>query len=111
MQDEPFLSLLARYLSFVWLFEPVPARAPLLQRAAIVRRNRDRGLRYLPVYMRRYAGILLACAAAGIGFEMLSAPLVCGALLTCSSLAAVALVVSAVGFCAIRLRLYDHGRF
>ena len=51
MQTSSSIELLWRYLTFVWLFDEVPARAGMLQRAAIVRSNRERGLRFLPVYI------------------------------------------------------------
>ena len=49
-----FAALLARYLSFVWLFEAEPLRADLFTRSRIIRSNHDRGLRYLPLYLARY---------------------------------------------------------
>lgn len=118
MNELSSLTLLGRYLSFLWMFETVPARAPLLVRAAIVRRNRDRGLRFLPVYMRRYASLLAASWFLGAVVEVAAAPLqdgaaplVVSAFFTCSTLSAVALLVAGAGFVGMRLRLYDHSRF
>ena len=111
MGGESFVRLLGRYLSFVWMFEPVPVRAPLLVRAAVVRRNRDRGLRFLPVYMRRYTGLLLFTSLLGVTFETVSAPWACGAMFTISTLAAVALLLALVGFLGMRWRICDHARF
>ena len=102
------MSLLGRYLSFVWLFESVPMGASLLERAAITRRNRERGMRYLPVYVRRYLWLLASTALLGVIFEVLALPLACGAFFTCSTVSATALVVSSVGLAGIRLRAFDH---
>ena len=55
-----FAALLARYLSFIWLFEAEPLRADLFTRSRIIRSNHDRGLRYLPLYLAR----ICACCSA-----------------------------------------------
>ncbi len=108
-------SLIWRYLTFVWLFDEVPARAGLAQKAAIVRRNRERGLRYLPVYMRRYARMLVVLVAGGFATEVIASPrlasLVGGTFFTLSTVVLVALLLAGVGFAAMRLRAFDHGRW
>jgi hypothetical protein len=105
------MNLVGRYLSFVWMFEPVPVGAPLLERAAIVRRNRERGLRYLPVYMRRYLWLLAASVSLGVVFELMSVPLVCGAFFTCSTMSATAFLIASVGLAGMRLRAFGYRDF
>ena len=93
-----FAGLLARYLSFVWLFEPEPARADRLTRMLIRRRNHELGRRYLPRYLARYLRLLLVFTLAGTGVEAMAAPtLVVAACFTVSSLAAAAAALTAVG--------------
>jgi uncharacterized membrane protein YhaH (DUF805 family) len=108
-------SLLWRYLTFVWLFDEVPPRAALEQKAAIVRRNRERGLRYLPVYMWRYARMLVVFVSGGTATEALAspqlAPLVSGTLFTLSTVVLIALLLAGLGFAAMRLRAFDHARW
>ncbi len=108
-------SLLWRYLTFVWLFDEVPARAGLEQKAAIVRRNRERGLRYLPVYMRRYARMLVVLVCGGFATEAFAspqlAPLVSGTFFTLSTVVLIALLLAGIGFAAMRLRAFDHARW
>lgn len=108
-------SVLWRYLTFVWLFDEVPPRAGLEQKAAIVRRNRERGLRYLPVYILRYARMLVLFAASGTATEALAspqlAPFVSGTFFTLSTVVLIALMLAGVGFAAMRLRAFDHARW
>ena len=108
-------SLLWRYLTFVWLFDEVPPRAGLEQKAAIVRRNRERGLRYLPVYMRRYARMLVLLVAGGSATEALAspqlAPFVSGTFFTLSTVVLIALLLAGIGFAAMRLRAFDYARW
>jgi hypothetical protein len=111
MATDGFLGLLGRYLGFLWMFESVAAGASMPERAAVVRRNRERGLRYLPIYLRRYVWLIGQSTALAIVAEMLSAPLICAAFLTGATIAAVALVIAAVGLLGMRLRLGDHARF
>jgi hypothetical protein len=112
MQKPSLISLVWRYLTFVWLFEEVPARAGSLQRAAIVRGNRERGLRFLPVYMARYLRMLVALVAAGIASDaMSSSPLIAGACFTLSTMVLVALMLAGIGFTAMRFRAFDHARW
>jgi len=94
-----FLTLWMRYIDFHWLFEEVPPRATLFELAAIRSRNTERGLRYLPVYMRRYA--TLTAVFFSLGFAMESAQAADAAVGACATLcvfAAVALLVTLVGF-------------
>ena len=73
MQTPSSINLLWRYLTFVWLFDDVPPSAPAtLQRAAIVRSNRERGLRFLPVYMARYLRMLVALDHAGTASDVMA---------------------------------------
>lgn len=112
MQTLSPIDLLWRYLTFVWLFDEIPARAGTLQRAAIVRSNRERGLRFLPIYMARYLRMLLALVAAGAASDaMASAPLLAGACFTLSTMVLVALLVAGIGFAAMRFRAFDHARW
>ena len=111
MGDSTLASLLWRYLTFVWMFEAVPTRADALQRAAIVRGNRDRGLRFLPIYLRRYLHMLVALLVIGTASEALAAPLLTGACFTLSALVFVALVVAGIGLLGMALRAFDHGRY
>lgn len=100
-----FWGLLARYLSFVWLFEVEPHRADLFTRSRISRSNRDRGLRYLPLYLARYLRLLCGFAVAGTASEALAAPaVIVGACFTLSSVAAVAATVAAVGLAGFHVR-------
>lgn len=103
--------LLWRYLTFVWMFDDVPARADMMQRAAIVRGNRDRGLRFLPVYMRRYLKMLAGLLSAGIASEAMASPLVCGACFTLSTVVLIALLLAGIGFAAMRWRVFDHAHW
>lgn len=107
MQD----SLLWRYLTFAWMFDEVPPRAGIEQHAAIVRRNRERGLRYLPVYMRRYARMLAGLVGGGFASEAAAAPVACGAFFTLSTVVLVALMLAVIGFAAMRWRAFDHARW
>ena len=112
MQTSSSIELLWRYLTFVWLFDEVPARAGMLQRAAIVRSNRERGLRFLPVYMARYLRMLLVLVATGTASDaMASSPLIAGACFTLSTMALVALMLAGIGFTAMRFRAFDHARW
>ena len=106
MNNGSFLSLLGRYLSFVWLFEEVPPRANLLERAAIRRVNRAVGMRYLPVYMRRYGVIIITFFLLGALLETM--PLACGACMTLSTVALCALVVAVVGFVGLKLHAFER---
>ncbi|UCE31347.1 MAG: hypothetical protein JSW68_15210 [Burkholderiales bacterium] len=108
MNEPSPLCLLGRYLSFVWMFEAVPLRADRLQHAAIMRRNRDIGLRYLPVYMRRYVRMLIVLLAAGTASDAMAAPLFGGAFFTLSTLVAVAWLIAGIGLAAMRLRAFGH---
>lgn len=110
MQNDSSIDVLWRYLTFVWLFDDVPARADLMQRAAIVRSNRDRGLRFLPVYMRRYLRMLAALIGLGTASDVMASPLVSGACFTLSTVVLVALMVAGIGFAAMRWRAFDHAR-
>ena len=93
------LGLWVRYLDFHWLFEDVPARASLWERAAIHARNAERAVRYLPVYMRRYAALCLTFSALGLMMESAeAAPAAVGACATLCVFAVVALFVTVVGF-------------
>lgn len=101
--------LLGRYLSFVWMFDDVPVRADRIVHASIVRTNRDRGLRFLPVYMRRYARMLVSLVSLGTASDVLAAPaVVAGACFTLSSVVAIALLVATIGFAAMRWRLFEQ---
>ena len=106
MHDGSFLSLLGRYLSFIWLFKDVPPRANLLERASIRRANRAVGMRYLPVYMRRYGVIIVFFFLLGALFETM--PLACGACMTLSTVALCALVVALVGFFGLKLGAFER---
>ena len=100
-----FAALLARYLSFIWLFEAEPLRADLFTRSRIIRSNHDRGLRYLPLYLARYLRLLFGFALVGAASEAIAAPaVIVGACFTLSSVAAVAATVAAVGLTVIRSR-------
>ena len=93
------LSLWVRYIDFHWMFEDVPPRASIWEIAAIAGRNSERGLRYLPVYMRRYAACTLNFAGLGLVMEQAQAtPVAVGACATLSVFAFVALFVAATGF-------------
>ncbi|MGE0797458.1 MAG: hypothetical protein AB7G13_23085 [Lautropia sp.] len=111
MHTTSLSNLVWRYLTFVWLFDAVPARADTMQRAAIVRGNRDRGLRFLPIYMLRYLRMLIALVSVGTASDVMASPLVTGACFTLSTIVLVALLVAGVGFAAMRLRAFDHGRW
>lgn len=100
-----FSILLARYLSFVWLFEAEPVRADPITRMGIRRRNLETGRRYLPIYLARYLRLLLVFAIVGLGVEALAAPaLVVGACFTLSTLAAVAAAIVAAGLIGMRVQ-------
>lgn len=103
---EPGLAMLmARYLSFVWLFEAEPARADRITRMSIRRRNREAGRRYLPIYLARYLRLLLCFALIGFAVEALAAPaLVVGACFTVSTLAAVAAIIVIAGLIGMQTR-------
>ncbi len=104
-----FWGLLARYLSFVWLFEAVPIRADVFTRSRIDRTNRDRGLRYLPLYLARYLRLLCGFAFVGAASEAIAAPaVIVGACFTLSSVAAVAATVAAVGLAGFRVRHFSR---
>jgi len=111
MHNSSSISLLWRYLTFVWLFDDVPPRAGLLHRAAIVRGNRERGLRFLPVYMLRYLRMLAALIACGTTLDVMASPLFSGACFTLSTMVLVALMLAALGFAAMRFRAFDHARW
>jgi hypothetical protein len=111
MQNQSSISLLWRYLTFVWLFDDVPVRSGTVQRAAIVRGNRERGLRFLPVYMARYLRMLVALVATGAACDALASPLISGACFTLSTMVLVALLIAGVGFTAMRFRAFDHARW
>jgi hypothetical protein len=111
MRNSPSTSLLWRYLTFVWLFDEVPPRAGMMQRAAIVRGNRERGLRFLPVYMLRYLRMLVALVCAGIASDVMASPLLSGACFTLSTVVLVALMLSSIGFAAMWFRVFDHARW
>jgi hypothetical protein len=111
MQDSTPLRLLWRYLTFLWMFDDIPPRAGLVQRAAIVRGNRERGLRFLPVYMRRYLRMFVGLVGAGTASDVMASPLVSGACFTLSTVVLIALMLAGIGFTAMRLRLFDHARW
>ena len=111
MSDPSLRQLMWRYLTFVWMFDVVPVRADALQRAALVRGNRDRGIRFLPVYLRRYLHMFFALVVAGTASEAMASPVVTGAFFTLSTVVLVALLTAGVGFAAMRLRAFDHGRY
>ena len=111
MQNSSSISLLWRYLTFVWLFDEVPVCAGTVQRAAIVRSNRERDLRFLPVYMARYLRMLVALVATGTASDVMAAPLISGACFTLSTMVLVALLVASIGFTAMRFRAFDHARW
>lgn len=111
MPNSSSISLLWRYLSFVWMFDDIPARAGTVQRAAIVRGNRERGLRFLPIYMARYLRMLFALVATGTASDVMASPLISGACFTLSTMVLVALVVASIGFTAMRFRAFDHARW
>lgn len=106
----PSSILLWRYLTFVWMFDDVPPRANTLLRAAIVRGNRERGLRFLPIYMLRYVRMLVALTATGTASDVMAAPLISGACFTLSTMVLVALLLASLGFAAMRFRAFDHAR-
>jgi hypothetical protein len=109
--QNPSSILLWRYLTFVWLFDDVPPRAGLVQRASIVRANRERGLRFLPIYMLRYLRMLVALVTIGTALDLMASPLISGACFTLSTMVLVALLVASVGFAAMRFRAFDHARW
>lgn len=111
MHNPSLTRLLWRYLTFVWLFDDVPARADTMQRAAIVRGNRDRGLRFLPVYMWRYVRMQVGLVSVGTASDVMASPVVSGACFTLSTIVLVALLIAGIGFAAMRLRAFDHGRW
>ena len=103
--------LIWRYLTFVWLFDDIPPCACTLQRAAIVRGNRERGLRFLPLYMLRYLRMLAALVGLGTASDAMAAPLISGACFTLSTVVLIALMLAGIGFAAMRLRVFDHARW
>lgn len=109
MRHGSSFSLWRRYLDFVWLFDEVPARVDPLRRAAILRDNRERGLRFLPVYIRRYLKMLLALFSAGTGSEVMAAPIVAGAFFALSTVVVVAVTIAAIGLVAMRWRAFGYG--
>jgi len=111
MRNSSSVSLLWRYLTFAWLFDDVPPRAGAVQRAAIVRSNRERGLRFLPVYMLRYLRMLATLVASGIAFDVMASPFISGACFTLSTMVLVALMLAGIGFAAMRFRAFDHARW
>lgn len=112
LSQRSFGELLWRYCSFVWMFEEVPARADRFLHAAIMRANRSRGLRFLPCYMRRYLRWFIGSALLGSVSEAMAAPtIVSGTCFTFSSVAAVALLVAAIGYAAMRWRAFDHASY
>jgi hypothetical protein len=111
MQNSSSFSLMWRYLTFDWLFDDVPPRAGTVQRAAIVRGNRERGLRFLPVYMLRYLRMLVGLSAMGTASDVMASPLISGACFTLSTVVLIALILAGIGFAAMRLRLFDHARW
>ena len=111
MQNPSSTRLLWRYLSFVWMFDDVPPRAGTIQRAAIARGNRERGLRYLPIYMLRYLRMLFALIATGTASDVTASPLISGACFTLSTMVLVALMLASLGFAAMRFRAFDHARW
>jgi len=111
MQNPSSTSLLWRYLTFVWLFDDVPPRAGIVQRAAIVRGNRERGLRFLPVYMLRYLRMLVPLIGTGVASDLMASPVISGACFTLSTMVLVALMLASVGFAAMRFRVFDHARW
>ncbi len=111
MHEPTLTNLLWRYLTFVWLVDVVPVRASELQKAAIIRGNRDRGLRFLPVYLRRYLHFFLLLVLIGSASEALAGPLLSGACFTLSVLVLIAWTVAGIGFTGMRLRAFDHGRY
>jgi hypothetical protein len=76
-----------------------------------VRGNRERGLRFLPVYMRRYLRMLAGLVGAGIASDVMAAPLMSGACFTLSTVVLIALMLAGIGFAAMRLRAFDHARW
>jgi len=93
------LGLWVRYLDFHWLFEEAPLRASLWERAAIQARNVERGVRYLPVYMRRYASLVVLFFSLALTINSAeAAPVAVGACATLGVVAVVALIVTVVGF-------------
>jgi hypothetical protein len=111
IMQNPSSILLWRYLTFVWLFDDVPPRAGTVLRAAIVRGNRERGLRYLPVYMLRYLRMLVSLIALGTALDLMASPVISGACFTLSTMVLVALLVASLGFAAMRFRAFDHARW
>ena len=103
------LRLWVRYLDFHWLFEDVPPRATLWEVSAIIARNSERGLRYLPVYMRRYAVCVAMFALLGFSMEQAqAAPVAVGACATLCVFAIVALFVATVGFAFLAQPAVPH---
>jgi hypothetical protein len=93
------LALWIRYLDFHWMFEDTPMRASLFEAAAIRARNIERGLRWLPVYMRRYASMIVMFFGSALMMDSAeAAPAAVGAVATLGIFAVVALVVSTIGF-------------
>jgi hypothetical protein len=111
IMQNPSSILLWRYLTFVWLFDDVPPRAGTVLRAAIVRGNRERGLRYLPVYMLRYLRMLVSLITVGTALDLMASPVFSGACFTLSTMVLVALLVASLGFAAMRFRAFDHARW
>ena len=109
--QNPSAILLWRYLTFVWMFDDVPPRAGTVLRASIVRANRERGLRFLPVYMLRYLRMLVALTTLGTALDIMASPVFSGACFTLSTMVLVALLLASLGFAAMRFRAFDHARW
>lgn len=110
MQIRSSIRLWRRYLDFVWLFHEIPPRADSIARAAILRDNRDRGLRFLPIYMRRYARLLIGSGLGGAASDAMAVPIAAGACFTLSTVASIALLVAVIGFAGMRFGAFDHRR-
>ena len=111
IMQNPSSILLWRYLTFVWMFDDVPPRAGTVLRAAIVRANRERGLRFLPVYMLRYLRMLVILISIGTALDVMASPVISGACFTLSTMVLVALLLASLGFAAMRFRAFDHARW
>jgi hypothetical protein len=61
--DLPFRTLLYRYFFFGWLFRDASAGS-FLERAAALQFNRERRI-YLPIYLRRWLGLVVLSYALG----------------------------------------------
>lgn len=89
--DLPFRTLLYRYFFFGWLFRDASAGS-FLERAAALQFNREMRI-YLPIYLRRWLGLMVLSYALGILAESSLAEGVAAAL--CYGMTTVSLGIAA----------------